>query len=67
MRNQEEQNKFNPNADFRKRHQAEMHRRFIDFQFQRNELEKKLRNINDVLFSLGREMEEQFSYEELYK
>ena len=44
-----------------------MQRRFVDLQFKRSELEKQLKTINEVLFSLGREMEQHFSYEELYK
>ena len=55
------------NDDYRKRSQAEMQRRFVDLQFKRSELEKKLKRVNDVLFSLGREMEQHFSYDQLYK
>ena len=57
----------NQNDDYRKRYQAEMQRRFVDLQFKRSELEKQLRKVNEVLFSLGREMEEQFAYDQLYK
>ena len=57
----------NQNDDYRKRYQAEMQRRFVDLQFKRSELEKKLKRVNEVLFSLGREMEEHFSYDHLYK
>ena len=46
------------NDDFRKRTHAEMQRRFVDLQFKRSELEKQLKRVNEVLFSLGREMEE---------
>jgi len=53
--------------DYRKRTQEEMQRRFIDLQFKRSELEKQLKRVNEVLFSLGREMEEHFSYDQLYK
>ena len=51
----------------RKRTQAEIQRRFVDLQFKRSELEKQLKRVNEVLFSLGREMEEHFSYDHLYK
>ena len=53
--------------EYRKRTQEEMQRRFIDLQFKRSELEKQLKRVNEVLFSLGREMEEHFSYDQLYK
>ena len=53
--------------DYRKRTQEEMQRRFIDLQFKRSELEKQLKRVNEVLFSLGREMEEHFSYDQFYK
>ena len=49
------------NDDFRKRTNAEMQRRFVDLQFKRSELEKQLKRVNEVLFSLGREMEENSS------
>ncbi len=52
---------------FRKRTQAEMQRKFVDLQFKRSELEKQLKRVNEVLFSLGREMEEQFIYDQFYK
>ena len=55
------------NDDYRKRYQAEMQRRFVDLQFKRSELEKQLKRVNEVLFSLGREMEEYFSYDQFYK
>ncbi len=55
------------NDEYRKRSQAEMQRRFVDLQFQRSELEKQLKRINEVLFSLGREMEEYFAYDQFYK
>ena len=57
----------NLNNDYEKRSQAEMQRRFVELQFKRSELEKQLKIVNDVLFSLGREMEQQFSYNQLYK
>ena len=50
------------NDDFRKRTHAEMQRRFVDLQFKRSELEKQLKRVNEVLFSLGREMEENSAY-----
>ncbi len=58
---------INQNDDYRKRHQAEMQRRFVDLQFKRSELEKQLKRVNEVLFSLGREMEEFFAYDKFYK
>ena len=53
--------------DYGKRSQAEMQRRFVDLQFKRSELEKQLKIVNEVLFSLGREMEHHFSYNQFYK
>ena len=53
--------------EYQRRSQAEMQRRFVDLQFKRSELEKQLKTVNEVLFSLGREMEQHFSYEEFYK
>ena len=67
MRNEVPVNSNHPNDDYRKRTQAEMQRRFVDLQFKRSELEKQLKRVNEVLFSLGREMEEHFSYDQLYK
>ena len=58
---------YNINNDCRKRSQAEIQRRFVDLQFKRSELEKQLKRVNEVLFSLGREMEEQFIYDQFYK
>ena len=55
------------NDDYRKRYQAEMQRRFVDLQFKRSELEEQLKRVNEVLFSLGREMEEHFAYDKFYK
>ena len=57
----------NHNDDYRKRHEAEMQRRFVDLQFKRSELEQQLKMVNEVLFSLGREMEDHFSYDQFYK
>tara|TARA_Y100001968_G_C19327006_1_gene702286 strand:+ start:816 stop:1019 length:204 start_codon:yes stop_codon:yes gene_type:complete len=67
MRNQVPSNKNHQNDGYRKRTQAEMQRRFVDLQFKRSELEKQLKRINEVLFSLGREMEEYFVYDQFYK
>ena len=67
MKNQFSVNQSKQNDDYRKRSQAEMQRRFIDLQFKRSELEKQLKTVNEVLFSLGREMEEHFSYDQIYK
>ena len=52
----------NQNDDYMKRSQAEMQRRFVELQFKRSELEKELKTVNEVLFSLGREMEQHSSY-----
>ena len=49
------------NEEYRKRAQAEMHRKFVDLQFKRSELENQLKRVNEVLFSLGRQMEEELS------
>ena len=67
MRTQISSNQSNQNDDFRKRYQAEMQRRFVDLQFKRSELEKQLKRVNEVLFCLGREMEQNLSYDHLYK
>ena len=67
MRNNLPESQSNQNDDYRKRTQAEMQRRFVDLQFKRSQLEKQLKRVNEVLFSLGREMEEYFSYDQLYK
>ena len=67
MKDQSKKNKFNHNDDYLKRSQAEMQRRFVDLQVKRSELEKQLKLVNEVLFSLGREMEQHFSYNQLYK
>ncbi len=67
MRNNLPESQSNQKDDYRKRTQAEMQRRFVDLQFKRSELEKQLKRVNEVLFSLGREMEEYFSYDQLYK
>ena len=67
MKNQSSVNQSKQNHDYRKRSQAEMQRRFIELQFKRSELEKQLKTVNEVLFSLGKEMEEHFSYDQIYK
>ncbi len=67
MRNQDPRENRKENDDYRKRSQAEMQRRFVELQFKRSELENQLKRVNEVLFSLGREMEEEFSYEQLFK
>ena len=67
MRNHFPENQINHNDDYRKRSQAEMQRRFVDLQFKRSELEKQLKRVDEVLFSLGREMEEHFVYDQHYK
>ena len=67
MKNKASTNQSNQNDDYVKRSQAEMQRRFVDLQFKRSELEKQLKVVNEVLFSLGREMEQHFSYNQLYK
>ena len=67
MRNQFPRNKLKRNDDYRMRSQAEIQRRFVDLQFKRSELEKQLKKINEVLCSLGREMEQHFTYDNLYK
>ena len=67
MRNQVPARSSLPNDEYRLRAQAEMQRRFVDLQFKRSELEEQLKQINDVLFSLGREMEQGLAYDHLYK
>ena len=66
MKNQALTKPSNQNDDYVKRSQAEMQRRFVDLQFKRSELERQLKIVNEVLFSLGREMEQHFSYNQLY-
>ena len=67
MNNKASSNTSNQNDDYVKRSQAEMQRRFVDLQFKRSELEKQLKIVNEVLFSLGKEMEQHYSYKHLYK
>ena len=67
MKNKSSTNPSNQNDDYVKRSQAEMQRRFVELQFKRSELERQLKTVNEVLFSLGREMEQEFLYDQLYK
>ena len=67
MRKQISRTQANQNDDYRKRSQSEMHRRFVELQFKRSELESQLKKVNEVLFSLGREMEDHFAYDQFYK
>ena len=67
MKNQALSSQSNQKDDFRMRYQAELQRKFVDLQFKRSELEKQLKRVNEVLFSLGREMEEYFAYDQFYK
>ena len=67
MKNQAATNTSNHHDEYAKRSQAEMQRRFVELQFKRSELEKQLKIVNEVLFTLGREMEQHFSYNQLYK
>ena len=67
MRNKVTATQSNKNDHYEKRSQAEMQRRFVALQFKRSELEKQLRRVNEVLFSLGREMDQHCAYDQLYK
>ena len=67
MKNQISSTPSNQNDDLRKRHQAELQRKFVDLQFKRSELEKQLKRVNEILFSLGREMDQHLAYDHLYK
>ena len=67
MKKKASTNPSNQNDDYVERSQAEMQRRFVDLQFKRSELEKQLKIVNEVLFSLGKEMEQHFSYKQIYK
>ena len=67
MKNQISSTPSNQNDDLRKRHQAELQRKFVDLQFKRSEFEKQLKWVNEILFSLGREMEQHLAYDHLYK
>ncbi len=67
MINQVSSSQSNQNDDYVNRSHAEMQRRFVELQFKRSELEKELKTVNEVLFSLGREMEQYSSYSQFYK
>ena len=67
MKNQALSSQSNQKDDFRMMYQAELQRKFVDLQFKRSELERQLKTVNEVLFSLGREMEQEFLYDQLYK
>ena len=67
MRNKVAQTQSNQNDDYRRRYQAEMQRRFVDLQFKRSELEKQLKIVNEVLCTLGREMEQLYSHNNFQK
>ena len=67
MRNQTSSNQYNQNDDLIKRYQAELQRKFVDLQFKRSKLEKQLKQVNDDLFSLGREMDPNLAYDDFYK
>ena len=67
MKNKASTNPSNLDDDYEIRSQAEMQRRFVELQFKRSELEKQLKIVNEILFSLGREMEQHFSYNQFYK
>ena len=67
MRNKVSATQRNQNDDYQNRNQEEIQRRFVALQFKRSELEKQLKKVNEVLFSLGREMEDHFVYDQLNK
>ena len=67
MKNQFSINPSSQNDEYVKRSHAEMQRRFVDLQFKRSELEKQLKRVNEVLFSLGREIEEHCAYDHFIK
>ena len=67
MRNKVSATQRNQNDDYQKRYQEEIQRRFVALQFKRSELEKQLKKVNEVLFSLGREMEDHFVYDQFNK
>ena len=67
MKNQISSTPSNQNDDLRKRHQAELQRKFVDLQFKRGELAKQSKRVNEILFSLSREIEQHLAYEHLYK
>lgn len=65
MRNKSPKTKTILNDDYNRRNQAEMQRRFIDLQFKRSKLEQQLKRVNEVLYSLGKEMEEYLRYDKI--
>ena len=65
MKNQIPSTKLND--DYKKKSQSDIQKRFIDLQFKRSELEIQLQKINKILYSLGREMEDDLAYDQLYK
>jgi len=67
MENVHSTNPSDQHDDYATRSQSEMQRRFVDLQFKRSKLEKQLKIVNEILFSLGREMEQHFSYNQHYK
>ncbi len=67
MRNQKPSKRNIQNDDFLKRYHDELQRKFVDLQFKRSELERRLKRVNQVLFSLGREMEKNFVPDHRYK
>ena len=67
MRNKVSATQRNQNDDYQKRYQEEIQRRFVALQFKRSELEKQLKKVNEELFSLGKEMEDYFVYDQLNK
>ena len=56
MRNEDSTFRDYKNDNYCKRFEVEMQRKIIDLQFQRIELEEQLMRVNEVLFSLCREM-----------
>ncbi len=67
MRNQFPAGQIQKNDSSRMRSESEMQRRFVELQFKRSELERELKRINEVLSSLGKDMEEQLAYDQFYK
>ena len=67
MKNKSSLNPSIRNDDYVKRSQSEMQRRFVYLQFKRSELLKQLKIVNEVLYSLGREMEQHFTYNQFYR
>ena len=67
MKNQNSSTQNLRNDDFSTSYHAELQRKFIDLQFKRSELEKQLKRVNQVLFSLGKEMEQRLVSDNLYE